>query len=343
MKKLLDSMTGKILIILLCPVIVIALCSVAIVTTVNNMDTTEAPVDEETEPAVVKLEEDTEAIAAQLGGMLVSLQENEFAKLTTETHLTVESLELGNEAAAEILRTLINRKTDEAKPEIGILPCDYGEDDSGLLSILPTTAPVSHTTDDSRSDVVAVTLIYGADAIEEKSFAEAEKSVLGYYESGFSATPAQLTLSEVRFVVTIDRNTQQIVSVEKQLDITIDDTLSFSGNLISFGEKEVKADILWTEKYYISTAGVIMNTKTKYFSKGDYDSVDITANMAEGVGDDEFTLEFRSSDESVATVDENGQVTAVCEEGTAEITAVLTYLGREFISGPCVINVSESN
>ena len=68
------------------------------------------------------------------------------------------------------------------------------------------------------------------------------------------------------------------------------------------------------------------------------ESADLAVKVGPEGCEKDYAVEFKSSKESVATVDANGKVTAVAE-GTAVITAVLKVNGEEVDSAECAVTV----
>lgn len=339
MKKFFDSIVGKLIIIGICPVFVIIMVSIATVITVKNMD-----IDEETTESVtyevidVELAADAAELENDLTADIAEAVKTGNPKVSSEHYARIDSVETDNEAAAAILKTLIGSRIGEFITAENEISFDYGENAETMNTIMPEQDPDEYEVNEDSDTEVVVIMTYNEGEFMTDGFAEkAGKAAEGYSES-ISVNTEDFTVESVVYTVTIDRETKRITRVHKTMTVVFDGDAVFTGKLASFGTVKAKAQFVTEEIHNISYAGIRINTSEFNFSKGDYNTLDITANMAEGVADEDWKLEFISSDESIATVDENGQVEAVAEEGEAVITARLTYLGQVF-EDTCPVHV----
>ena len=158
-------------------------------------------------------------------------------------------------------------------------------------------------------------------------------------ETVFSAINEKLTPGEVKFIFSADTKNEHILSLELQRSYTYSAHIAFKNTLSSIGSSEISIVFTFKDSYSFSYAGIDIGEDIMTLSEDGYDTLTVTPFVESDIGNDEFSLTFISSDESIATVDENGQVTAI-RESTApvKITIVLDYLGRKF-SDSCLVYV----
>lgn len=339
MKKFFDSIVGKLIIIGICPIFVIIMVSIATVITVNNMDIDEESTEDVSYEVInVELASDAAELENDLTADIAEAVKTGNPKVSSEHYARIESLETDNEAAAAILKTLIGSRIGEFIPAGNEISFDYGENADAMNTIMPEQDPDEYEVNEESNSEVVVTMTYNkGEFLTEDFTAKVSEAAAGYSET-ISVNAEDFAPESVVYTVTIDRETKRITRVAMKLVVNFEGDATFTGTLESFGTVKAKAQFITEEIHNISYAGIKINTSEFNFSKGDYNTLDITANMAEGVADEEWELEFISSDESVATVDENGQVEAVAEEGEAVITARLSYLGQVF-EDSCPVHV----
>ncbi len=149
-----------------------------------------------------------------------------------------------------------------------------------------------------------------------------------------SADTSSFVTSEkdVQMRVKADGVTGKIKEIAKVrtyvINYTGDDGLTFTVELAATGT------------FNITFAGIEIEQDTITIHDNGYDNLTITANVDENAAQDEFSVEFVSSDPSVCTVDENGTVEAVKESDTpVTITITLKYLGETYTDS-CLVYVT---
>ena len=149
----------------------------------------------------------------------------------------------------------------------------------------------------------------------------------------FVAKPDSFT---IKAKVNRENDKIQYLNVIRTYEITFD--ASFINDAKLFGEKEISFIYTVTDTYEYSYAGIsfVEDEITLGFDE------EYMLNVNAVIDDDsDYTVEFSSSDENIATVDEMGYVKGLknCDVPIT-ITVKLSYLGETFTDS-CIVNVSE--
>lgn len=154
-------------------------------------------------------------------------------------------------------------------------------------------------------------------------------------------TKSQVEPSEFTATLKINRFTDEIVYLEIARLYNVKADVNFIGDMSAFGEKSVEFTYKVTEHFDYYYAGIAFTNEPLHLGAGEEGVVSVNAVIE---NDSEYTVEFFSSDESVATVDEMGYVTAhkVSDE-PVYITVTLEYMGKVFTDECPVYVDSEDN
>ena len=107
--------------------------------------------------------------------------------------------------------------------------------------------------------------------------------------------------------------------------------MTFIGDLSALGTKTLAFDCTLTSRYDIAWAGITIGQSRISLDKTGYQALNLTVNKAADAPADSYSLTFVSSDESIATVDEQGVVEAVAlSDKKVTVTATLEYLGKTY-------------
>ncbi|MBE6800504.1 MAG: hypothetical protein E7529_04800 [Ruminococcaceae bacterium] len=135
----------------------------------------------------------------------------------------------------------------------------------------------------------------------------------------------------------VDRSNDEIqyINLIRNYDVTLDAT--FINNAEFFGEKQISFIYTVTDTYEYSYAGISFIEDEITIGFDDEYMLNVNAVID---NDSEYTVEFISSDEDVAIIDEMGYVKGVknCDVPVT-ITVKLSYLGETF-TDTCIVNVS---
>ncbi len=128
----------------------------------------------------------------------------------------------------------------------------------------------------------------------------------------------------------------QYINIIREYVVAID--AEFINSAAIFGDKEISFDYTVTDTYEYSYAGISFVENEVTIEHGEEYMLNVNAIIDD---DSEYTVEFYSSNEDIAFVDEMGYVKGLksCDVPVT-ITVKLSYLGEAF-TDTCIVNVSE--
>ena len=148
----------------------------------------------------------------------------------------------------------------------------------------------------------------------------------------FDAKPDSLAIK-----VKVNRENDEIeyINIIRSYTVTLD--AEFINDAKNFGEKEFSFVYTVTDTYEYSYAGISFVEDEVTIEHNEEYMLNVNATID---NDSEYTVEFISSDEDIASVDEMGYVKGLknCDRPTV-VTVKLNYLGETFID-TCVVYVS---
>ncbi len=330
-KKL--NVKSILLITVILPVIVIIVSSVAIYFTAKSVqpgsvfDPAALTASEYEAPSSGKeaLEEFTQYITKGINSGIL--------KYSGKTSADTGAIECKNEEIGKILSYMSGSFASHFEGFYEENAISYGEDAAFIETLLPGSTPDSFEAAENEN-IITLTLtykkvfdnmyFYGSDKKAVSMFIEENKNV-------FSCTAESLVPGDVVYTLQINEKTSEIMSLEIKRSYSFSFVATFTNTLSSIGSTSVSMTPAFSEKYDFSFAGISIEEDIKTLDKNGYDTLTVIPRTEENLAEDEYSLSFSSSDENIATVDENGQVTAVNEsESPAVITVTLSYLGKTF-------------
>lgn len=341
-KKL--NVKSIIIITVILPVLVITLSSIAIVITAKSvqpsavLDTAllkeeAAPLPDSEQKAFDYVKK---SITAAVNGKTV--------RYADSTSVNIDNLICDNKAVEEIFNFAKGSLGTKLSSYFEGSQIKYGEDAKLLLTLLPEQKPESFEVS-SDGSTVTVALIYtkvfsnmsflSADTAAVKSFSKENEGV-------FSSINEKMIPEQIKYTLKYDENRgcPVLLSIERAYNYS--SHISFVNTLSDIGSTPLSFRVSFNRSFNISDAGIFISQDVMTLGKNGYDTLSVTPYTEENLSAEEFSLTFTSSDESVATVDENGQVTAVSlSEKPVEITVELKYLGKTF-TDTCLVYVAET-
>ena len=161
--------------------------------------------------------------------------------------------------------------------------------------------------------------------IEVFSLVEEQLGSLGSIE------PKIRSLNFVKVYGEIDFTSDKLRSMKISRSYSVCSDVEFAGDLEALGSVDTYFNVLFERNYTVDYAGIEIEQDEIILTANGYDNLSVIAGVDKNASADDFSLVFTSSDESIATVDENGVVEAVnISETPAIITAELKYLGNTY-------------
>ena len=363
-KKSKNKITIKQRVILLvsCPLIVILLSSIAIVVTVRGLEAS-GELEETTAAPDVLLEaapDFTASPADYCADLIKQTAKADDVKVSSRTDVSVR--DLGGDFSGDVFAVLNNAMgqiNDGAKGKYDSLFINYGESCEKLGELAEVSANVTGSSGEGKNDRITYTLTLPADAPGIAAFLAEDKRV---YEECKADCAESVEFTDDSFtpdVITAYYNynvkTEQLVSFELVREYKVSARARFLGGLEAFRSGAASFGVRVSTKYDIAYAGISVQEELTLTKHG-FQTLSLSANVAddalsaedaadEGVTDPDriFTVEFISSDESIATVDKTGMVEAVkVSDEPVTVTVRLNYHGKTY-EDTCIVHVIEDD
>ena len=330
------GLKAKILMLVGIPVIVIIVCSFVIYYAAQSIVTNEVYDDDAVSYELPENGSDAEKFVFDRLSVAVSGKEVKASRSTS-----VEIGELSGNASDAQMKLIeyirgsiqggISSKYEGAS-------ADYGEDVSFLSEITPIDGVADFSVQDNEGTAEFVFRGEGAEFASDRAAAE---DVLAGLSDVFEVKKNEMLPESVTLTAKIEMEREQIkeVNVARTYNVSLD--VEFTGDYKELGEQSFTFVYTVRDNYPIAHAGIKIVQDEISINKNGYEAVNLEANVSENVSNDEFSLTYEISDESVATVDENGQIDAVSESKTpVTVTATLEYLGKTY-TDTCLVYVTK--
>lgn len=145
----------------------------------------------------------------------------------------------------------------------------------------------------------------------------------------------EISYDQYKIYFKVNRLTDEITTVRYIKDMSVNADISFIGKYSKVGNKSVSFNISETDKYDFTWPSVSLNAETLVLEPKKSDNLLATLTCENPL---DMTVTWTSSDENVATVDEDGYIYAENNTGETVITASYEYLGKEY-SDTCTVYV----
>ncbi len=354
-----------------CSVVALALCLVVLVITVNNLGGNTVSTEDKTIVNKTELDSSSETLVKYIN-KLVSKTDDRFVKTKTYTDIYVNDI--------KVLNSLDNQSKDEALLDFAknkihsVIDGFYDEDTEGTFEkddskkfylvfnkneVINSSFSIGQADENGESvlddegnvvDNEYYYLTYDVD-VDNKAYNKklyemlSVKDDISAKKQFLTAVKKDCEISNLEakpdsFIVKVKVNRKndeiQYINVIRTYGVTFD--ARFINKSEVFGKKQIAFIYTVTDTYEYSYAGIsFVENEVDIESDEEY-----MLNVNAVIDDDsEYSVEFISSDENIAIVDEMGYVKGLknCNEPIT-ITVKLNYLGETF-TDTCVVNVSE--
>ncbi len=365
-KKSKNKITIKQRVILLvsCPLIIILISSIAIVITVRGLE------------ASGELEETTVApdVTVELPEQFGTAPETYFEEMiktaakktdvNVSTELGVSIHDMSGTFSDDVF-TLINNVTGQISGSASSkhnsaeekFAVNYGDPAEKLLDLAVLSSDIAESSGEGKNNNYSYTVTLPANPETASLFTDEDKKV---YEDCKAECAGSVALTDDKFEIesvtvhyNCDVEENRVTSVEIVREYKVSAKAEFLGGLSVFGSGELNFGCRINTKYNIKYAGITIQDELT-LTKNGFQTLSMSANVAddalsdedaksEGVTDPKriFTVQFTSSDETIAKVDRTGMVEAVSVSDTpVTITATLSYLGNTY-TDTCTVTVTE--
>ncbi|MBR3598134.1 MAG: Ig domain-containing protein [Clostridia bacterium] len=350
MKTSEKKLSVKSLIILtgILPIVVILASSIAIYFTAKNageQNTVDYSFLHPSESAITSAPGNTHEASEKAEELLRTAVDSKILKYSGYTDVSIEEIVCDNKSLEGILSFASSSFNSKFSSLYEPVTIKYGEDADGIYDILPGSIP-SEFSSEITDGKLEIKLIFnevfknmyftGKDTKSINTFISDNKEV-------FSTLNKKLIPSVVTYTYLFNADTSRIISLEIFRSYDYTSTVAFQNTIADIGTSSLSMKIGFSEKYDFSYAGIEIEQDIITLGKNGYEALSVTPFTEEDLSEDEYSLRFISSDETVVTVDENGQAEAVSISETPQtVTVELQYLGRTFTDTCTVFVVNET-
>lgn len=338
-KKL--SIKSIILVTVILPVLVILVSSIAIVITAKTVQPGSVFTPPDNAEKAFYAPESSEEALDRFSFFTERAVKSEILKYSGKTHTELQNIVCGNEEVGKLFSNISGSLNSHLEGFYEEKAIKYGEDASFILSLLPESIPDGFSAEEN-GDTTVITLTYSK-VFKNMYFSGTDKTALTMFmkenESVFSSSAQSLVPGDVTYKLTLNNRDTRIISLEISRSYDFSSVITFTNTLSEIGSTSLSLTPVFSEKYDFSYAGIEIEEAVLTLTENGYDTLTVTPFTESELSEDEFSLTFYSSDPAVATVDENGQVTAEAISSTPAVIFVeLEYLGRVF-SDSCYVYV----
>ncbi len=329
------------LISIILPVLVIIISSIAITITAKSVQPGETlDMSLLKKISYAKAEASDEALS-YLKGLTKNTVEKGIAKYDSNIRADITKIECGDKNTEKLLEYLTPSLSGKFTSFYENTSVNYGGDVSRLSEILPSSAP-SEFTQSEENGTVNTVLTYNQ-VTDNMYFLQKDTSTIQLFikenEGVFSSVNEKLIPAAIEYSYSFDIESNRLSYVCCKRVYEYSSSISFVNTLSELGTTSFLMNVTVSEEYNISYAGISIEEDELTLTKDGYDTLTVVPFTEANLSEDEYSLSFTSSDEGIATVDENGQVTAVKEsQEPVIITVTLNYLGQTFMDS-CIVYV----
>lgn len=328
---------------LVLPIVVIALSSIAVVVTAKSaseQQTVDLSDFYTGENAISEKPENEEQAVNFVNKLVEKATDSGILKYEEALDISFSSIETkDNESVGEIISFAAGAVEEKCRETYELHSIKYGEDASYIKNILPESQPDSFTAEIVDGEIT-VSLCYTT-AHDNMYFLNDDLTAIKMFSlsntSVFSCINESLVPQGFNYTLTFDCENGNIKELTVERKYNYCSHITFVNTLSDIGSTELKIQPTVTEKYGFSYAGIEFEQDILTLTKNSYDTLSVNVFTEDGLGEDEYSLEFVSSDPESVSVDENGQVSFVAiSEKPVTVSVKLNYLGREF-SDTCTV------
>lgn len=332
---------------LVLPFVVIALSSVAIVITAGSASQQQTVDINKFNPSdsAVQIPTSTDEALELIKKSVNEAVSSEILKFDGNISVSFDNVRTSdNENIGNILSFASSSFEEKCRETFETYSIKYGENASRINEILPNNTPDEFTAV-SDGDKITVAIVYSTvydnmyfindDMTAIKMFSLSNKSV-------FSSVNEKLVPTGFTYTLELSRENAHIENLTVERKYAYSSYITFSNTLTALGSTSLEFEPVIKEEYSFSYAGIDIAQERITLEKNVYETLDISVFTEENLSEDEYSLEFISSDPDSVSVDENGRVSFVnFSDKAVTVEVKLTYIGKVFTDVCTVYAVKE--
>lgn len=338
-KKL--NVKSIILVTVILPVLVILVSSIAIIITAKSVQPGSVFTPPDNAEKAFYAPESSEEAFDRFSFFINRAVNSEILKYSGKTHIELQNIACENEEVGKLFSHISGSLNSHLEGFYEEKAIKYGEDASFIRKLLPESIPDSFLAEEEGTTTV-ITLTYSK-VFKNMYFSTADKTALTMLmkenESVFSSSGESLIPGDVTYRLAVNNRDTRLISLEISRSYNFSSLITFTNTLSGIGSTSLSLTPVFSERYDFSYAGIEIENDILTLTENGYDTLTVIPFTESELSEDEFSLKFYSSDPAVATVDENGQVTAVAlSDKPVTVSVELSYLGDVF-SDSCYVYV----
>ncbi len=161
------------------------------------------------------------------------------------------------------------------------------------------------------------------------------ESINGAVDGKFTIENTEITYKNLHIVFKVNRLTDELTSIRYYKNMAVATDVSFSAEYETLGVKKLSFDFTECETFNLTWPALTLNKEILEIEPNGTDNLLATLTCEDPLV---MTVSWSSSDESIATVDNDGYIDTFAKTGDAVITATYEYLGNTY-SDSCTVKV----
>ena len=157
----------------------------------------------------------------------------------------------------------------------------------------------------------------------------------GAVDDKFTVENTQITYNELRVIFKVNRLTDELTNIRYYKNMSVSTDVIFNAEYEMLGVRKLSFDLTECETFNITWPALALNKDVLEIEPKGTDNLLATLVCEDPLA---MTVTWTSSDESVATVDQDGYINTTSKTGDAVITATYEYLGTIY-SDSCIVSV----
>lgn len=222
-----------------------------------------------------------------------------------------------------------------------VYQCDQcGTESDEHLDGCPECGSPNFYSQQGRSEYVVSAVLKCSDEAVNANFApRTENEIRGLFGDEFDKAldvgKVKIRNDNLEVFFRINRETGELLYLEFKKDMTVKTDVSFKNNLASLGKANVEFKLTEKTKSSFTWAALMLSDEKMIIEPKNTDNLTATLTCTDPL---KPVVTWKSSDESIVTVDDEGYMKTGKKTGEAKVTASFDFLGRTY-TDTCEISV----
>ncbi len=161
------------------------------------------------------------------------------------------------------------------------------------------------------------------------------QSINGFVDCKFSIENTEIAYKSLHVIFKVNRLTDELTNIRYIKNMSVSTDVEFSGEYEMLGVKKISFDFTECETFNLTWPSISLNNEILEIEPKGTDNLLATLTCEDPLA---MTVVWTSSDETIATVDEDGYINTTSKTGEAVIIATYEYLGTTY-SDSCTVYV----